>query len=141
MKLKLFITTFLSLTIISTIAKGVNVMSGMGLMHQCEMAITKPKTMNDLAPNIVNFTTCYSYIDGFLQAYSISVKTIYRAKPTNIKNEQIKKTMFCLPKGVDAPSTHQIILIILKYFKNHPELLNQNAGISVYKALQKTFPC
>lgn len=73
----------------------------------------------------MNVGHCLGYVGGFKDAHVIgkAVMPLHR---------------FCPPNGVD---TGQLTRVFVKYLQDHPEQLHLDAGLLLWFALEKAFPC
>lgn len=53
-------------------------------------------------------------------------------------NDALSGTLLCTPSGVKI---HQLVVIVKKYVREHPEMQNRPASHSVIDALSRAFPC
>jgi hypothetical protein len=76
---------------------------------------------------------CLLYIAGFVDgAETGNVSTMVQMKPTTIPKP------FCRP---DNTENGQLVKIVLKYIREHPEDAHQPTGLIVLWAFQRAFPC
>lgn len=71
---------------------------------------------------------CMSWTSGFHNA----------AFAADIYHQQTQKPVFC---SGDGATTGQVVHIILKYIKDHPELEHLSAGQLAYSAMTEAFGC
>jgi hypothetical protein len=91
-----------------------NFLDGNELRNRCESD----------RPDAVN--TCLGYLTGVADAED--------AAPS----WKMQKSLFCVPRGVDAL---QLRRVVLDYFTAHPEEVDLNAAIVVGNAFLDVFPC
>ena len=70
-------------------------------------------------------TYCAGYIAGALDTYEIA-------------NRVIKVPLFCPDHALDYP---EMMAIVRKWFADHPDEANMNAGSVVLEAMSYKFPC
>jgi hypothetical protein len=69
---------------------------------------------------------CLHYVGGFLDGYGMA-SVIEKGKPA-----------LCLPKNAN---TGQVVRILAKWLKDHPERLNESAATCMFAALVDAFVC
>ena len=79
------------------------------------------------AADALDLLSCRWYIQGFVDA-----SVIHRAPEPGMS------TTICLP---DAPNYDQIIRVVVKYLRDHPEDLHHPRSALMYFALKTAFPC
>ena len=120
-KLVLLIITA-ALFIVSPVMAG----TGNDLFNKCSEII---KLINKEDASSVSFTKaehCYGLLIGTVETHELL------SKRNNSEN------FFCLSSGV---TNNQAIMVIVKYLKEHPEILHRSASTLILLALQKNFPC
>jgi hypothetical protein len=69
---------------------------------------------------------CMHYVAGFLDGYDIA-SAVEKGKP-----------FLCLPHDSNIG---QIVRVVVKWLRDHPEKLNQAASVCVFEALGDAFMC
>ena len=105
-----------------TIAFGVHYSDGNLLQEVCSEAIKLFDSRDEA--DVFNAGNCFGYIRAANDMYEVMV---------NNSNRTI-----CIPSGI---SGKQLIRIVDKYLKEHPEKLHNVATLLVYEAFQESFPC
>jgi len=108
------------------IASPVMANDGNDLLNKCGEVI---KLINKEDASSVSFTKaehCYGLLIGTVETHELL------SKHNNSEN------FFCLSSGV---TNNQAIMVIVKYLKEHPEILHRSASTLILLALQKKFPC
>lgn len=100
-------------------ADEVDVFSQGGLLESCEAAAE-----NEGAARVQ--TPCLFYTAGTVEAYLGAFQVEKRSLP------------FCPPDGI---TTHQVVRIAVKYFRDHPETDHHPAAASIIRALYNAYPC
>ena len=70
-----------------------------------------------------------SYLSGFLDGHELAASTF----------ESRYKRVMCPPKG--GIENEQVVRIVVKYLREHPEELHATDRVSVFIALARAFPC
>lgn len=101
--------------------------TGMELLRGCT-SIIKQTEGKELSPDeSLDSLFWLGYLAGFNDSTTINY-AITKDSP-----------VYCTPK--DGVQTEQLSLIVHKYLKNHPEVLNESARSCVLAALMEAFPC
>jgi hypothetical protein len=79
-----------------------------------------------------NIVYCVAYVEGVVQG--VEVEIAYSTGTTGNK----PRSPFCLP---DTVEDGQIVKIILKYIRNHPEEAHKSTVSLMIEALREAFPC
>lgn len=114
-------------------------LTGKDLLENCEVKIK----LNDRKANetvdptdAFQMGACTGYIKGFDDMEIIYASII--AGPSSSEADVKKYSLYCLPTGT---TNVQMANIIVKFIKNHPEELNDDASLAAAKALREAFPC
>ncbi|KPJ79011.1 MAG: hypothetical protein AMJ54_00695 [Deltaproteobacteria bacterium SG8_13] len=75
----------------------------------------------------VNRCRAMGYIQGLLDSY-----TVFSTRDPSLK-------VFCMPE--QGVSSAQARILIVKWLKEHPERLHEQARLLVFHALAEAFPC
>lgn len=75
---------------------------------------------------------CIAYAEGVVQG--VSQEVAFSHAMTN--KEPLRP--FCLP---DDAENGQLIRVVLKYIRNHPEVAHQSTAFLIVLALKESFPC
>lgn len=82
------------------------------------------------AGELADALQCQAYVEGVLTAYTLLSGALHLT-------EKRVETL-CVPGEVKL---EQVILVIQKYLKDHPEALHRGAGELTVTALRDAFPC
>lgn len=85
----------------------------------------RPNTMGGASP--LDSGICLGYIQGFIRG--VEVGEILLKAP---------KRLICVP---DASTAGQVMMVILKFLRDNPARLHENASVLVTHSLQSAFPC
>ena len=96
---------------------------GNSLLEHCSAAIQKLEGQTNV--NAIRFGYCYGYIQGVIDMNSFNISS---GQPP----------LFCLPQTI---SNGRIARLLFDYLKNHPERLQERAGLLVVDAYTEAFPC
>jgi len=96
---------------------------GNTLLESCTAAIQKMDGKNNVSGVRVGY--CYGYVQGL-----IDMNASYKGSG--------QVPLFCLPQTI---SNGEGARIIFQYLQNHPERLNEYAGIVAVDAYREAFPC
>ena len=107
------------------IASPVNAGDGNHLLNDCKEAIAMIDT-EKREYNSLEWATCFGCTRGVTQLYSF------------LTDIEVVNPRFCLSSQTN---TSQLIRIIVKNLKEHPEELHHPAPVLVLNALNKAFPC
>ena len=77
-------------------------------------------------------SVCKTWVSGFYSGLAM-------AQVDASTNHKVPAT--CLPSGSGAASTDQMRLIIQKFMRDNPQLLNQPMEMVAFLAIQGAFPC
>jgi hypothetical protein len=144
MKLNLVLGIILYLLSGFSLANDQGPFTGIDLMHVCNDAVKfYDNNGNNLTPEqSMHAVMCSSFVSGVFQANLANLGVVFGVRsPKEIPVKGIRQKMYCLPDGINEPSLEQIIRVVLKYLKDNPKDLSVRAGILVYAALLKAFPC
>src|SRR5262245_48136623 len=98
---------------------------GNALLRDCTAA---EQFLNDANAKLSDGTTaCLSYVAGFMDALAATV-VLGRQKPLTM----------CIP---GTANRGQVVRIVVKYLREHPEKLHLVAGGLTYVAISEAFPC
>ncbi len=104
-------------------------MTGMKLLDECQLAI---KESNQVPPaDWVDVGHCIGYLQGYWSAWQIW-------SLANKESGGKLRSPACIPDGV---TTGEIVRVVVKYLKDHPNKLHEDAGILVFWALSGAYPC
>ena len=98
---------------------------GNQLLEECNHVINALDNENTNIDQIAA-ALCLGYVQG--------VHDLYAA----LKNGEFIVSQYCKPQN--APVS-QMLRVIMKYLKDHPENLNYSASSLIIKALGEAFPC
>lgn len=82
--------------------------------------------------DFTNTVSCVAYVEGVVQG--VQVEIAYSKGTTG--NEP--PSPFCLP---DSAENGQIVRVILKYVRNHPEEAHKSTVSLTIEAMREAFPC
>ena len=85
----------------------------------------------DTAPGLDQIG-CLSFLQGFITGFTAGVDLEAGA------TKQKPLRLFCLPEG---NSLGQNMLVVMKWLKDHPERLHEDARIAIVLALENAFSC
>ncbi|MFZ0563081.1 MAG: Rap1a/Tai family immunity protein [Terriglobales bacterium] len=102
--------------------------SGNAFLRLCS-AIDKEKLTDE---EIAHVTSCVGYVAGFVDG--VSVYPIY----AEAKAKQKVPKLICRPDGVEHG---QLISVVLKYIRNHPEDAHLPTQLLIMGAIGEAFPC
>lgn len=102
------------------------------LLQTCTQAVAHDDGAKLNEEQSIESLSCVSYVGGFLDAFAIS---------HGVADLAGYKHLFCGPSDLATQGTMQTVRIVVKYMRNHPEELDQGAGVVVMSALQDAFPC
>jgi len=74
---------------------------------------------------------CVAYTEGVIDG------VVSEAAYVNVKTGKETPEPYCLPKAESG----QLVRIVLKYIRNHPEEAHQPTAFLIVVALQEAFPC
>ncbi len=120
------ILTFLFFLILSAPAKAID--TGAELFHACSAAVKQADGFQLSVEDTVSSIYCLGYVSGFTDSVRL---TSHFYKPQDPK--------ICLPEK--GASNNQLIRVVTKWLKDHPENLHESARMEVMFAFQNTFPC
>ncbi len=102
---------------------------GNSLLEQCNDAIRIYDGKGLYVPEagLAKSTFCGGYVTGFIDVNNAHWKV-----------DNLKTNYICPP---DQIHPIQIIRVVHKYLKDHPEDLHEYRGILVFRALKQAFPC
>lgn len=107
------------------VSSNVHSFSGSYYLQVCETSLEKIDTNS-------------TYIQGLESGFCYgSISTAYGV--LNIQGGRLSKYKSCLPD--EALPNDQLIRIVLKYLKDHPEDLHKDGLVSVFLALMTAFNC
>ena len=116
MKHILLIICFLAASVAPVLA-----FTGMDLSQQCSSA---PESLGD--------TFCKTFVTAF---------TLGLGAVQNQAYAEHKTTMTCIPTGEGGATMDQIRLIVEKFMRDNPQILNKPADVIMFVAINKAFPC
>jgi hypothetical protein len=108
--------------IFPAIVSGVHYSDGNLLQEVCNEAIKLFDSRDEA--DVFSAGNCFGYIRAANDMYEIMVNNSART--------------ICVPSGI---SGKQLIRIVDKFLKEHPEKLHNVASLLVYEAFQESFPC
>jgi hypothetical protein len=107
-------------------------MDGNKLLDQCELE--ESAHSGQLSPHDQwEAAHCLGYVAGAFDAIIMRDAAYPVFCPGKVRKA------ICIPK--DGPSTGQVIRIVLKFLKDHPERLHERADLLIDDALRQAFPC
>jgi len=146
MKKHLFL--YLLLMISSSQAFAFTSINGENLLEMCRdsVSISETKTVDsDLykaGQEVTNSGICIGYIEGFEDMHYLYSLFLFHTKFFTLNTTNDKTInflhLYCLPDDV---TRYQLTKVVVKYLEDHPEKLNQSAGLLVWQAFQEAFPC
>jgi hypothetical protein len=128
--MKTIMKATLLVLVLSTLAtasdKGWSNQTGNDLLPVCSVAVDlldkKDVNRNDANDGL----ECLQYVSGFLDGYSVA-STVEKGKP-----------FICFPKD---SNTGQMVRVVAKWLRDHPEKLNLAASDCVFEALGEAYMC
>jgi hypothetical protein len=102
--------------------------SGNAFVRLCSAVEKDDNTQLESAHSI----GCLGYVAGFVDG--VNLQTSFAEHKTN---QKVPKP-FCRPESVEHG---QLVSIVLKYIRNHPEDAHLPTGILIIPALGKAYPC
>ncbi len=108
------------------------VRDGRWLLKTCTQAVAHDDGAKQNLEQLGDSASCVSYAGGFLDAFEVSHR---------VGDLAGYKHLFCGPSDLSTEGTMQTVRIAVKYMRNHPEELDQGAGLILTFALQDAFPC
>jgi hypothetical protein len=125
--LSLFLILSPAIALATDSSKGWGNMSGNDLLPDCSVAVSFADNGKNLPlEQMVSMGRCMYYISGFLDGHSLA-SAVGSGSPS-----------LCFPKG---GSLGQMVRVVTKWMRDHPEKLNESAAMCVYRALVDAFPC
>lgn len=109
---QVFLATLFTISVGGALAED---FSGAALYRAC----ASPK-------RLVSESICMAYIGGIKDGLSIE------------RQMEAAGNFSCIPQGISGT---QAQLIVEKHMRDHPEELNRHAGLLVFSALARAFPC
>jgi hypothetical protein len=104
--------------------------SGNAFVRICSV-IDKDSEQRD-GSDRMHLAACLAYVEGVLDGTSQEIAYVH------VMTEKEPPKPFCLPDDVEMG---QIVKIVLKYVRNHPEEAHERTGFLIAVALEDTFPC
>ncbi len=102
--------------------------SGNAFVRLCSATEKESRTDEEAA----NAMACLGYVSGFAEGIGI-----YRSS-AEAKTKQKMPKYFCRPDGVERG---QLVSVVLKFIRNHPEDAHRRTGVLIIVALEHAFPC
>jgi hypothetical protein len=102
--------------------------SGNAFLRICPVVDKDRMTHED----VVNAVECVSYIEGFVSGVQQEVAfahVVGKIKPP---------TLFC---HTEVAENGQLVRVVLKYIRNHPEEAHKDTAFLAAEALREAFPC
>ena len=118
----LFVCIFLSSSSFAAVGDGTT------LLKLCQAEERVESTNN--AGELVDVLQCQAYVEGVFTGYSMVSNAL------SLKEAGVERV--CVP---DEAKLKQMILVVQKYLKDHPEKLHSGAGELIMTALKEAFPC
>lgn len=88
--------------------------------------------VNFRSRDLLNVGTCAGYVKGFSDAMNVSyINSVQQKKDPG-------RIGYCIP---DNSSMKQLIHVVLKYIKDHPEREHEQTAALVISAFRRSFPC
>ena len=103
--------------------------SGNAFSRLCSVLEREPKTHSDAE----NIYACIAFVHGVLDGVLTEIE--YSQAVMNVK----PPSPFCLPK--EGVENGQMVKIVLKYIRNHPEQAHDSGSQMVLQGLMDAFPC
>lgn len=114
-------------------------LTGKDLLENCEVKLKlseKKPTESVNSTEAFQAGACTGYIKGFDDMEIIYASII--AGPSSNEADVKKYSLYCLPTGT---TNLQMATIIVKYIKDHPAELNDDASLAAAKAFREAFAC
>lgn len=102
--------------------------TGAELLRACSAAVKTADGLQISEEDAALSIYCLGYVSGFTDSVRL---TSHFYKPRDPK--------ICLPEK--GTSNNQLIRVVTKWLKDHPENLHESARMEVLLAFQNTFPC
>jgi hypothetical protein len=102
--------------------------SGNAFVRLCS-AIDKENGTDEETRNLI---MCLGYVSGFVDA--LDSYSVFREALTKQKEHKL----FCKPEEIERG---QVVRIVLKYIRNHPEHAHGPTGVLFIGALREAYPC
>lgn len=103
--------------------------SGNAFVRQCS-AVGKEHDLS--TSDKANQMTCAAYVSGFAEGVAFVTDSVQS------KVGQQVPPVYCPGEGIEAG---QLVKIVLKYIREHPEAAHLRTFILVGRSFQKAFPC
>ena len=120
---------------IQTMAKDVSA-SGNDFLEVCSSVEIPPEKVN--AADLANMHRCQGFIQGLRDGVAVATAVIHQSNPSLNFKGSIADLGICFPDGVNLP---QVIRVVLKYIREHPEQSHLPSAALVFTADLQAFPC
>jgi len=99
--------------------------SGNAFLRTCSV-IEKEHSLT--AGDVMQQEACAAYVSGFVEGLSFATEGAETSSP-----------IYCPPS--EGPEAGQLVRIVLKYIRDHPETAHQRTYLLAGRALRGSFPC
>jgi Rap1a immunity proteins len=113
-------------TLASASDKGWSNHTGNDLLPVCSVAVDFLDKKNVSRDDANDALECLQYVSGFLDGYAVA-STVEKGKP-----------FICFPKD---SNTGQMVRVVVKWLRDHPEKLNLAASDCVFAAVGEAYMC
>jgi len=79
---------------------------------------------------------CYTYLQGWIDAFVVT--TMYMKDNDDVKKWNNHLINVCLSSEVNQT---QKKMVLLKFLRDHPEMLHESSALLTYFAMKDAFPC
>lgn len=86
----------------------------------------------------MEYSVCQGYVGAVLDNNYAAKESFNKLMPLEEQKLIPKENRNCIPDGIEI---NQARLIIIKWYQDHPEMLNIRATDNVIKALRSAFQC
>jgi hypothetical protein len=102
--------------------------SGNAFLRQCSVV---EKDHDLTSADKSNQMVCAAYVSGFVEGASAAI-TFSRSKGES------PSSLYCTDSDMEAG---QLVRVVLKYIRSHPETADQRTFVLVTRAFQAAYPC
>jgi hypothetical protein len=127
------ISLFMCLVCLTCICSHAQDSDGNQLLEQCNIAINVVDAPNQVTPKQAEGLYCVGLVRGI-----VDTVVFWQASDIVAKNREPRMRP-CIPESGIA--TIQGVRVVVKYLKDHPEMLHNDASFLVLTALKNAFPC
>ena len=110
--------------------------SGTNFLELCSSVEISPDKMN--VADLANMHRCQGFMEGLRDGIGVAAAVIQHSNPSLNLKGSISDLGICFP---DEASLLQVIRVVLKYIREHPEQAHLPSAVLVFSADLQAFPC